>query len=447
MNKEQQEAELPSLLGFTSNSEILAIRPQDLAPALASLSAYHNGTMKAQDVFANCAASYGMDFAGDSRKRFPFANGVALIPISGILMHRVAVSWGWVTGYTAIRNMLIAAEADPDVRGIAYDIHSGGGDALGMFELADDIRKSSKPSIAIVDGAAYSAAYGLASAAKRISVLPTGGVGSIGVKTMHVDLSEYYKKMGIKIEELFSGDHKIDGSPYKDLSPKVRDAIQSRLDSMRDRFAGVVADYRGKEKSEILATEAQTYSAEEALKIGLVDEIATPREALSSFMAELRGSKLSGGTKMSGQTGGQTTAPQTDTNAAAGTANVADLNAAKSEGAKSERQRVGAILGCEEAKGREKLANHIAFNTSMNLEDARAMLSASAVEVAATKVDDSKASTANAFSAAMTTQVADLGVGADTNFDNSKKNTGLLLATEWAAATGHQLVNVPQRTN
>ena len=48
----------------------------------------------------------------------------------------------------------------------------------------------------------------------------------------------------------------------------------------------------------------------------------------------------------------------------------------------AERNRISGILGCEAAKGRSKLASHIAFNTAMSVADAETMLGASAVEQA-----------------------------------------------------------------
>lgn len=48
----------------------------------------------------------------------------------------------------------------------------------------------------------------------------------------------------------------------------------------------------------------------------------------------------------------------------------------------AERTRISGILGCEAAKGRSKLASHIAFNTAMSVADAETMLGASAVEQA-----------------------------------------------------------------
>ena len=44
--------------------------------------------------------------------------------------------------------------------------------------------------------------------------------------------------------------------------------------------------------------------------------------------------------------------------------------------------RCAAITGCEEAKGREGLANHIAFKTTMSVDEAKSMLAASPKQTA-----------------------------------------------------------------
>ena len=46
--------------------------------------------------------------------------------------------------------------------------------------------------------------------------------------------------------------------------------------------------------------------------------------------------------------------------------------------------RCADITGCEEAKGREALANHIAFKTTMSVDEAKSMLAASPKQSAAT---------------------------------------------------------------
>lgn len=53
------------------------------------------------------------------------------------------------------------------------------------------------------------------------------------------------------------------------------------------------------------------------------------------------------------------------------------------DAAAAERTRVAGILGCEEAKGRGKLAQHLALNTGMSVADAKALLLVSPTEAAA----------------------------------------------------------------
>lgn len=52
-----------------------------------------------------------------------------------------------------------------------------------------------------------------------------------------------------------------------------------------------------------------------------------------------------------------------------------ELNEAK----QAERQRVGAIIGHPNAKGREAMANHLALNTDMSVDDAAALLAVAPV--------------------------------------------------------------------
>ena len=72
-----------------------------------------------------------------------------------------------------------------------------------------------------------------------------------------------------------------------------------------------------------------------------------------------------------------------------------------SEGRKGERERIRAILGCEEAKGRESLARTIALETDTDPEAARKLLAAAA-----------PAESRNSFAEAMA-RVKNPEVGAD----------------------------------
>lgn len=214
---------------------------------------------------------------------------VAIITIVGELVNRGAwlgASSGLVS-YEAIAYQVTAAANDPRAKSILLDIESPGGEAVGCFEVAGAIRKAStiKPVTALVNGMACSAAYAIASGASRIVSIPTGISGSIGVVMMHVDFSVALQLEGIKPTFIFEGAHKVDGNPYEPLSKEVHAYFQEECRKFYDLFvAGVVEGRAGKmTDAQVRATEARVYLAEEALSVGLIDQIATFDEILAEM--------------------------------------------------------------------------------------------------------------------------------------------------------------------
>lgn len=431
----------PMLIAPTASQQAMA--------ALRSLAQASDSAHESTEQFvrSELLAAYGFDDSYDNHdKPFAFAKGIALIPITGLLLNRFGRSWGWVTGYNAIRLQLNAALDDEDVDGILFDVNSYGGEAAGCFELADEIREARavKPSLAIVDSAAYSAGYALGSAAGRMVVTPSSGVGSIGVVAMHVSYEKALEEWGVDVTFIFSGDHKVDGNPYQALPAAVRKDIQEDVDATRDVFVNLVANNRGLDAKTIHDTEAQTYRAEDALTLGLVDAVVAPSKAVSSFISELSGSgKPMENFAMSKQTekpGDDATAP--DNNAAAEAAAQAAATTARAEGAAegatSERQRIAAITTCDEAKGKSGLANHLALNTDLSVDAAKGILKASPAENAA--VPDGK-SGASAFERAMGASEhpdvgADAGAGDGGDGGNDSMAAAKRILQNHSAATG-----------
>lgn len=326
---------------------------------------------------AELCTTYGIG-EPDRGKPFAFSHGLAIIPVSGTLINRFGYSWGSVTGYNFIRSQLDMAMADPDVRGIVFDLSSHGGEVAGCFELVDDIyaARGGKPMLGVIDAHCYSAAYAIASALDRVVITPTGGAGSIGVVAMHIDMSKALDAAGVKVTFIHAGKHKVDGNPFEELSDEVRADIQSRVNRSYDTFVATVARNRGLSESAVRDTEAQTYRAEDALQLGLVDAIASPSKAVQAFFSELSGSKFKGGSMSEKQN-----TPAGDAERAAPEVAV-DVEAAVAQARESERARVAGILGSEEAKGREKLASHLALKTEMSVEAAKAILAAAPKEQA-----------------------------------------------------------------
>lgn len=330
-------------------------------------------------------------------KPFAFSQGVAIIPVHGTLINRFGSSWGYVTGYNFIKQQTALAGVDPDVELIVFDHNSYGGEAAGCFEAASAIKRlaAGKPTLAVVDSNCYSASFALACGCDKIAVTPSGGVGSVGVVAMHVDMSKALEKFGITVTLIHAGDHKVDGNPFEALPANVKADIQTSLSKSYDAFTKHVAEGRGMEVKKVRDTEARIYRADDALDIGFIDAIATPSEAVQAYLGELSGSTTE--TKKEDSMSA-TTQDQKQPDAAA---------QAAAEARTAERARVSGIMGCDEAKGRESLANHLAMNTDMSVDDAKATLSAA--PAAAPAAPEAKQ---NCFKAAMDAG-AHPNVGAD----------------------------------
>ncbi|WP_127110219.1 S49 family peptidase [Pararhodobacter zhoushanensis] len=220
---------------------------------------------------------------------FPVVNGIAVIEISGVLIHR----GGWIgnssgqTSYEGIAAQIEAAASDPSVRAVALEIDSFGGEVAGVFDLADRIRalRRAKPVWAFVAEHAFSAGYALASQADRIVLPRTGAVGSIGVVVMHADLSGQLDQEGARVTLIHSGRHKVDGNPYAPLPEAVRDDIQREIDVLRFLFAETVAAGRTGRLSQdaAMATEAATYRGADAVAAGLADEVTDLARGFAAF--------------------------------------------------------------------------------------------------------------------------------------------------------------------
>ena len=95
--------------------------------------------------------------------------------------------------------------------------------------------------------------------------------------------------------------------------------------------------------------------------------------------------------------------------------------------------RCAAITGCEEAKGREGLANHIAFKTTMSVDEAKSMLAASPKQSAATGKSPLDSAMDNSGGGA---DIANNG--GDGEEESAKDDGGLLGA--FVGATGNKSV-------
>lgn len=253
----------------------LALRPWAITPPMLSVVARILGHRLAGDPLEVSALA----------KRPPAEpvaeGGVAVLPVHGVLAPRMnmmsEVSGG--TTYDRLGQQLAFAMRNPDISTIVLDIDSPGGSAIGATEFAAKLRaaREHKRIIAQANHEMCSAAFWLGANATEIVASPSAMLGSLGVYSLHEDLSAALEKAGIKLTYISAGKFKTDGNEAEPLSESAHARIQSLVDATYASFIGDVALGRGRTADHIRKGygEGAVVTAQEALDFGMVDRIET----------------------------------------------------------------------------------------------------------------------------------------------------------------------------
>lgn len=192
---------------------------------------------------------------------------------------------GFGTSAQTIESSVRAAIAEPEIKAIVMDVDSPGGLATGVQELAAELRnmRGQKPIVAHVDYMAASAAYWIASSADEIVASPSAYVGSVGAFITHVDQSELLKQVGIDVTLIAEPEQKVDGNSFEPLSDRARGELQTLVSQAVDHFRADVAAGRGIRRSDISDQWAHTFTARDALAMGMIDKIRTFDQTLAAY--------------------------------------------------------------------------------------------------------------------------------------------------------------------
>lgn len=224
---------------------------------------------------------------------------VAVVPVRGVIAHRMGAMEDSSGGTSAegVARMLRSAMADSSVGSIVLDVDSPGGTVAGISELAGELfamrGQGTKKIIAQVNSLAASAAYWLASQCDEIVCLPSGMAGSIGVFTVHQDLSKALEQEGVDVTLISAGKYKVEGNPFEPLTEEAQAFIQARVDEAYSQFVKDVARGRGVTPAAVRGGygEGRALTAKDAKSAGLIDRIDT----MDGTLSRLVGRKSTGG--------------------------------------------------------------------------------------------------------------------------------------------------------
>ena len=203
-----------------------------------------------------------------------------VLDVNGTLMYRSGSMGADCTELTSYEGLKQQATdmIEAGAKRIVLKVDSNGGMAHGMFSASNYISKLAKqngvPTVAYVDGNAYSAAYGLTSLADEIVAHPQSSVGSIGVVVALHNDSKMLDKAGIKRQFVFAGENKI---PFDNSTGEFTDKFISDLQKSVNKtyasFVKHIAMNRGISEQAVIDTQASVFDTDEALQLGLIDKV------------------------------------------------------------------------------------------------------------------------------------------------------------------------------
>lgn len=214
---------------------------------------------------------------------------IGILPVYGVLSQRVSmmseISGG--TSVDALSAQFAAMLEDDRIKAIVMDVDSPGGNVHGIEEFAARVfeARGSKPIVAQVNSLMASAAYWIGAQADEIVMTPSGEAGSIGVYTVHDDISGALEAGGVKRTLISDGKHKAEGASFQPLSQDARENLEMRVREYGDTFRADVARGRKTTVKNVSETfgDGRVFGAREAQKRGMVDRIGTLSETLARF--------------------------------------------------------------------------------------------------------------------------------------------------------------------
>lgn len=185
------------------------------------------------------------------------------------------------------------ADGEDHVEALLVKLNTPGGEVVP----SDDIRQAAidfeGPTVAYTNDLCASGGMWIASGCDELWARDASLVGSIGVRFSQTRFDEFADEYGINYERIVSGDYKDSlGAPFKTLEEREREYLQELADDWYDEFVERVADGRDMDETAIRDTEARVYLGEDAVEMGLVDELGDA-DAVEARVEERLGTPVS----------------------------------------------------------------------------------------------------------------------------------------------------------
>ncbi|MBN2343686.1 MAG: signal peptide peptidase SppA [Deltaproteobacteria bacterium] len=161
-------------------------------------------------------------------------------------------------------------------------------------EIGEIIARTAKekPVTCVLEAADNKSYWMAASVCPKIILAPAGGLDIIGLSMESVYLKELLDKLGIQADMLAVGKYKsaAENVTRNDMSADAREAAESLLKDINNRFISAIATGRKINKEKVIQLiDSGPYTAVDAKKHGLVDEVDSIATVMNKLSKKYKG--------------------------------------------------------------------------------------------------------------------------------------------------------------
>ena len=189
-------------------------------------------------------------------------------------------------GSETIAGAIREARLAPDVKAVVLRVNSPGGSALASDVIWREtvlLKEAGKHFVVSMGDLAASGGYYISTAADRIFANNTTITGSIGVFGMIPNVGGAYESvLGVSFDKITTHDHAGQPDGLFAMTQSEIDAYNEVIVNIYEDFTSKVSDGRGLSAEKVEeAARGRVWTGEDALEIGLVDEIGSLEDAIT----------------------------------------------------------------------------------------------------------------------------------------------------------------------
>lgn len=236
----------------------------------------------------------------DSNKKLvqPNKDGMIDIPKGSIAivdMIGPVMKYGdWCTyGADEIANTLRAADANPNIIGIVFNVDGPGGAVSAIGPFIEFGKNKTKPVVALIDQCCSLHYWSVCAVADYIMAdnNVSASIGSVGVMTSFADNRKYLETLGYVFHEIYPKESEHKNEAFSMALKGKYDLIkEEHLSPIAIKFQEAVKAARPNLKEATGVLSGKTFPADKAIEYGMIDSIGSLDQAINRLhiMSELK---------------------------------------------------------------------------------------------------------------------------------------------------------------